>query len=159
MQRGEIRDWQAKIIRTEGVVDINSRVTFAVAEIIDPYKTNQTLAANSESVLPMGTYVSAEIAGIRIENLIKVPRSALRNQRQLLIVDDENKLRIRDVNILHTDDMYAYIDSGVETGERITLTAIEAPINGMRLRTTDGFEPVTSQPEEPVVATTEPVEQ
>ena len=103
----------------------------------------------------MGTYVSAEISGIRIDNLIKVPRSALRNQRQLLIVDDENKLRIRDVNILHTDDMYAYIDNGVETGERITLTAIEAPINGMRLRTTDGFEPVVEQQPETQVAENE----
>ena len=159
VQRGEIVSWQARIIRTEGVVDINSRVTFAVAQVIDPYKTNQTLAANDEPVLPMGTYVSAEISGVTIDNLIKVPRSSLRNQSQILVVDNENKLRIRDVDILHTDEAYAYINGGVESGERITLTAIEAPINGMRLRTTDGFEPEIEEQPETQVADNEQTEQ
>lgn len=159
IQKGKVATWQAKIIRTEGVVDINSRVTFAVALVNDPYKTNQTLVANDEPVLPIGTYVSAEINGITIDNLIKVPRSSLRNQRQLLVVDNENKLRIRDVDILHTDETHAYINGGIESGERITVTAIEAPINGMRLRTTDGFEPELKEPTATELAENEQTEQ
>ena len=159
IQKGQTVSWQAKIIRTEGVVDINSRVTFAVAQVIDPYKTNQTLVANNEPALPMGTYVSAEISGVTIDNLIKVPRSVLRSQSQLLVVDEDNKLRIRDVDILHTDDSYAYIKGGVDSGERITITAIEAPINGMRLRTTDGYLPEPTEQPETQIAENEQTDQ
>jgi multidrug efflux pump subunit AcrA (membrane-fusion protein) len=141
VQRGQVRQWQAQIIRTEGVVDENSRVTYAVAQVIDPYKINQTLDVVNETPLPMGTYVTAEIEGVSVDNIIKVPRISLRGQNQLLFVDEENKLRIRTVSVLKTDNQYAYIDGGAETGERITTTAIESPINGMRLRTTDGYQP------------------
>ncbi len=152
VQKSKEVQWQARIIRTEGVVDENSRVTFAVAQVIDPYNTNQTLAATNNPILPMGTYVSAEIMGVTVDNLIKVPRSALRSQSQLLVVDSDNKLRIRDVDILHTDETYAYIVGGIESGERVTVTAIEAPINGMRLRTTDGYEPPAEKSSETAVA-------
>jgi len=40
IQKGQLTRWSAKIIRTEGIVDESSRVTFAVAQIIDPYRTN-----------------------------------------------------------------------------------------------------------------------
>ena len=136
IQKGKLTNWEAKIIRTEGVVDENSRVTFAVAQVIDPYKTNQTLSATNTTVLPVGTYVTAEITGVSMDNLMKVPREALRGQNQVLIVDSESKLRIRDISVLYTDKTHAYINAGVSEGERIILTAIESPINGMSVRTT-----------------------
>ncbi len=34
---GATGEWQAEIVRTEGVVDEISRVVYAVAEVIDPY--------------------------------------------------------------------------------------------------------------------------
>ena len=137
VQKGQLTRWSAKIIRTEGIVDESSRVTFAVAQIIDPYRTNQTLIATDSEILPVGTYVTAEIAGVTMDNLMKVPREALRGQNQLMIVDADSKLRIRDISVLYTDKTYAYINAGVAEGERVILTAIESPINGMRVRTTD----------------------
>ena len=137
VQKGQLTRWPAKIIRTEGIVDESSRVTFAVAQIIDPYRTNQTLVATDSEILPVGTYVTAEIAGVTMDNLMKVPREALRGQNQLMIVDADSKLRIRDISVLYTDKTYAYINAGVAEGERVILTAIESPINGMRVRTTD----------------------
>ena len=137
VQKGQLTRWSAKIIRTEGIVDENSRVTFAVAQIIDPYRTNQTLVATDSAILPVGTYVTAEIAGVTMDNLMRVPREILRGQNQLMIVDADSKLRIRDISVLYTDKTYAYIDAGVVEGERVILTAIESPINGMRVRTTD----------------------
>ncbi len=34
---GSDKQWNAQIVRTEGVVDIGSRVIYAVAEVVDPY--------------------------------------------------------------------------------------------------------------------------
>ena len=131
-QKGRPAEWQAVIVRTEGVVDERSRVTYAVAQVRDPYRLHSDGFA-----LPVGTFVSATIEGTTVENVIKIPRIALRGADQVLVVDDENRIQIRTVNIVHADAEYAYIDGGVLPGERITTTAIEAPVNGMTVRTAD----------------------
>ena len=129
---GKPANWEARIVRSEGVVDEKSRVTYAVARIDDPYRLHR------EGIpLPVGTFVTADIAGRAMDDVIRVPRSALRAASQLLIVDDDNRIRIRDVDVIRSDARYAYIGGGVEAGERIAVSAIETPLNGMYVRTTD----------------------
>jgi multidrug efflux pump subunit AcrA (membrane-fusion protein) len=129
---GKPADWEARIVRSEGVVDEKSRVTYAVARIDDPY------CLHREGIpLPVGTFVTADIAGRAMDNVIRVPRSALRAASQLLIVDDDNRIRIRGVDVIRADARHAYIGGGVEAGERIAVSAIETPLNGMYVRTTD----------------------
>ncbi len=72
-----------------------------------------------------------------MQGLLRVPRHALHGSDQLLFVDSENRLRIRTVNIARADSEYAYINGGAEAGERVILTALESPINGMPVRTAD----------------------
>ena len=83
----------------------------------------------------MGTFVAAEIEGSTDLDVIRVPRGALRGADQVLVVDDENKIEIRSVDVIRTDQRFAYLSGGVKPGERITTTAIEAPTNGMSVRT------------------------
>ena len=128
-QKGRLQSWQARIVRTEGVVDVSSRVTYDVARIVDPY------ALRSDSVpLPMGTFVSATIAGAEAENIIRVPRSVVRGSDELVFVDDDNKLRIRKVTIIRGDANFVYVGGGAEVGERVVVTSLETPINGMAVR-------------------------
>lgn len=139
-QRGRQVEWTAQIVRSEGVVDESSRVTYAVAKIDDPY------ALDSDHVpLPMGTFVTASIEGVAMQGLLRVPRYALHGSDQLLFVDSENRLRIRNVNIVRADAEYAYISGGAEAGERVILTALESPINGMPVRTADDSEASRSE--------------
>jgi RND family efflux transporter MFP subunit len=132
VQKGRRMQWDAVIVRSEGVVDERSRVTYAVAQVQDPYRLHSDGVA-----LPIGSFVSASIEGATVDNVIRIPRTALRGSEQVLVVDDENKIRIRTVNIVYADAEYAYVDAGVVAGERITTTAIEAPVNGMSVRTAD----------------------
>lgn len=129
--RGRTETWDARIARTEGVVDDRSRVTYAVARVDDPYGLER---GNDCVPLPMGTFVAAEIDGRTVEDVIRVPRQALRGNSELMFVDDESRLRIRTVDVLRTDRNFAYLEAGAEPGERISLTAIESPVNGMRVR-------------------------
>ena len=133
VQRGDTAHWPARIVRTEGVVDENNRVTYAVARIEDPYRLNTGSEAGSP--LPMGTFVAASIEGTTVRNVIRVPRSSLRGNDQLLFVDEDSRLRIGTVDVLRADAQYAYLRGGAQAGDRISLTAIESPINGMRVRT------------------------
>lgn len=130
VQKGRRELWNAYIVRSEGVVDEQSRVTYVVAHVDDPYKLH------SEGVpLPIGTFVAASIQASNTVDVMQVPRSAVRGSDQLLFVNAENKIEIRSVSILRSDAAYVYVNGGAEPGERITTTAIAAPTNGMSVRT------------------------
>jgi RND family efflux transporter MFP subunit len=130
-QRGQQSRWDAQVVRTEGVVDEKTRVTYVVARISDPYQLNSSAGVQP---LPMGSFVSARIDGRQIANVVRVPRSALRGGNQLLLVDKDLQLRIRTVDVLRADGEYAWLQGTGLAGERISLTPIESPVNGMRVR-------------------------
>ena len=143
-RKGRPESWDAQVVRTEGVVDERSRVTYAVAEIRDPYRLH-----NDGTPIPVGTFVAAEIVGIESVAAIRIPRTALRGADQVLVVTDDDKIDIRAVDIAYTDQTFAYVTGGVAPGERITTTAIEAPTDGMSVRTADS--PRNEDGDEPVV--------
>ena len=130
VQRGKRAEWQAQIVRGEGVVDESSRVTYAVARVHDPYRLH-----DGGTPLPMGTFVAAEIAGTGLDGIVRVPRTALRGSDQLIFVDDESRIRIRSVEIARADAAFIYVSTGAAPGDRIVTTALETPVNGMRVRT------------------------
>ena len=129
IQKGESVDWQARIVRSEGVVDEASRVTYAVARIADPY----FLHSEGPS-LPMGTFVSAIIEGASADNVIRIRREYVRGSDEVVVVDDNNKLDIRIVNIIRADEDFIYVTAGVESGERILSTSLQSPVTGMSVR-------------------------
>lgn len=132
VQRGKPVEWQAQIVRSEGVVDENSRVTYAVARVTDPYRLH-----TEGTPLPMGTFVTATIEGSTLDGIVRVPRSALRGSDQLIFVDDESRLRIRNIQIARADARYVYVSGGAEPGDQIVVTSLETPVNGMKVRTGD----------------------
>ena len=132
VQRGKLVTWNARIVRSEGVVDESSRVTYAVARIKDPYRRH------SDGVpLPMGTFVTASIEGSTLEGIVRVPRSALRGSDQLIFVDEDSRIRIRDIRITRADEDYVYVSGGAVPGDRIVVSAIDTPVNGLKVRTGD----------------------
>ena len=130
-QLGPLAKWEGQIVRSEGVVDEKTRVTYAVARIDDPYALQD---ANSSLPLPMGTFVSAEIKTRTDYTVIPVPTAALKNNRQVIVVNSENRIQLKDVKILNADAKYAYLIDGLDEGERIVITPIENAMNGMVVR-------------------------
>ena len=131
-REGQPASWTGRIVRSEGVVDEKTRVTYAVARVEDPYALH--VAPGQGTPLPVGTFVSAAIEGRTVANVLRIPRTALRGNRQLVVVDDSSRLQIRNVTLLRTDADYAYVVEGVSEGERISLTVIDNPVNGMKVR-------------------------
>ena len=149
-QKGKRMRWDAELVRSEGVVDERSRVTYAVAQLDDPYQLHGDGIA-----LPIGTFVAAEITGSGAYDVIRIPRTALRRAGQVLVVDDENKIDIRSVAVIRSDERFAYVGSGVAPGERITTTAIEAPTNGMSVRTAESIAAESAENGDTVATPTE----
>ena len=130
VQKGRVTEWPARIVRTEGVVDEKSRVTYAVARIEDPYRLH-----GNGPMLPVGTFVTATIAGTVAEGIIRIPRVVVRGSNQVVFVDEDDKIRMRTVDIARSDEDFVYVRGGASPGERIVLTTLESPINGMSVRT------------------------
>ena len=145
IQKGARSEWSANIVRTEGVVDENSRVTYVVALVSDPYRLH-----SEGSPLPVGTFVAASIEGSTAVNVMRVPRGMVRGSDELILVDNDNLLRFRTVNVVRSDADYVYINDGVVAGERVVATALESPINGSHVRIvgdTDSTEVASSEGE------------
>jgi RND family efflux transporter MFP subunit len=120
-------EWQAEIIRTEGVVDVKSRVTYAVARVIDPYGV---LGLSSQSELRVGTFVRAEIEGIQVDDVIVLPRAVLSTSNTVLVANDKNELEIRPVSVIRAEPRRVYISDGLKSGEWVITTLLDAPIPG-----------------------------
>lgn len=127
---GETRTWEARLIRTEGVVDETSRVLYAVAEVVDPYGL---LGESTQDELRMGTFVRAAIEGRFIENAVILPRFVLRNDNTVLVANEERELEVRQVTVARAEPDEVYLSGGVSDGELVITTTLDAPIPGTRL--------------------------
>lgn len=129
---GQPLQWQANIVRTEGVLDERSRVIYAVAEIQDPYQREGTGVP-----LQFGRFVQAQISGIAATQVTKVPRHLLRPGNQLLVVDAEQQLQFRQVQLSRADADFAYIGNGFEAADRLVISPVTNPLAGTQVRLTE----------------------
>lgn len=127
---GNRKQWQAKIIRTEGVVDESSRLVYAVAQVVDPYTV---LGQSHQNELKIGTFVYAEIEGLRVENVVVLPRYVVQADHTVFVVNDQNKLEILPVEVLRAEAKKVYISSGIDAGTRVITTTLDAPVPGTQL--------------------------
>ena len=125
---GRTYSWTGEIIRTEAEIDMKSRMVHVVARVENEAQ---------ETPLNVGMYVEAEIEGVLAENIVVLPRNALRNGNQVLVVDAEDKLRFRHVTPLRLYGDQVLIQSGLDAGERVCISPIQTAIDGMPVNAID----------------------
>lgn len=125
--------WQGEIVRSEGVFDTTSRVLYVVAQVQDPYG----LAADRAEPLRVGTFVTAEIDGTAGGELFAIPRHSLTQGDTIWVVDEQYRIQPREVEIVRTDETFAFISSGLDNGDRYATTPIDQPLPGMQVRVND----------------------
>lgn len=148
----EARRWAAEIIRTEGVVDVTSRVVYAVAQVVDPYGV---LGQSTQDELKVGSFVRAEIEGKAADNVVVLPRYVLQNDHTVLVANADMELEVRSVTVARAEPRMVYLTAGVEDGERVITTTLDAPIPGMKLKLA-GEAPAPEQPPAPQIVDSDP---
>jgi len=131
---GKTFEWEGRIVRTEGEIDPTSRMVHVVAQIKDPYAKG---ADPERPPLAVGMFVQAEIEGRMVTEVAVLPRAALRGRDQLLVVDANDRLRFRQVTVDRTTGTEVIVAGGIESGERVCLSPLEAVTDGMLVRTFD----------------------
>jgi RND family efflux transporter MFP subunit len=139
-------NWQGRIVRTQAAVDRQTRLIYAIAEVSDPYGS----AASGNMPLAVGLFVTAEIDGVRPRTAFVIPRLALRSADKVYVINDEDKLEIRVVEVLSTSDDFVLLASGVEAGEQVVTSTIPAAIDGMKVKA------ISRQPEDGQTASLNP---
>jgi RND family efflux transporter MFP subunit len=123
--------WTGRVVRTEGEIDAHTRMVYAVAQVDDPYARGDD---PDRPPLAVGLFVEAEIQGRAVRDAIVLPGSALRDTKRVLVVDEEDRLRFREVEVLRADRRQVVIGSGLAAGERVCISPLEAVTDGMRVR-------------------------
>ena len=132
---GEEHHWKGKLVRTEATIDQNSNTVQTIIRVQQPLSVDKISAVGSRNIpLPIGLFVQAEIIGKRVDDIIALPRSVIRNNNQVLVVNAENKMYYREVEIYRLEEDRVLISSGLLPGELICTSPIQAVVDGMSVQ-------------------------
>ena len=109
-------------MRTEAQIDTASRMVNVVARID---------SAGEEALPAVGLFVNADIEGLLVDDIVVLPRNALRNGNRVLVVDEDNRLHFRDIEPLRLYQDDVLIEAGLQAGERVCVSPMQTPIDGM----------------------------
>jgi len=125
---GEEKCWPGYVVRTTGQVDITSRLISVVVEVSEPFKDS----SSTPPLLP-GMFVEVLIDGKILRNAIAVPRDAMRNNNEVWVAKD-GQLHVQPLEIIRADRDFAYADSGLDDGDMIIVSSLDAVIEEMKVR-------------------------
>lgn len=135
MYGGQKYNWPGKLVRIEASIDPSSNTVQTIIRVSQPSTDVEQDENGLRTIpLPIGLYVEADIQGRTVENIISLPRSVIRNNNQVLIVDAENKMYYREVEIFRLEEQQVLISSGILPGERICISPIQAVVDGMAVQ-------------------------
>ncbi len=125
----QTHQWQGRLVRTEGSIDVQSRQLFVIGQITDPYVRKPESPA-----LKIGQFLEAEIFGKRLENVFVIPRTAVRGQNSIQLIDAEDRLQRREINIIWRDAKNLITSGPLEPGEKLCLTALPFAADGIKVQ-------------------------
>jgi RND family efflux transporter MFP subunit len=128
---GREHRWTGHIVRTEAEIDPRTRMVHVIAQVPRPYERD---SRDTRPPLAAGLFVTAEIVGRSAENVIRVPRAALAAGGSVWIVDANNQLQRRPIEILRFERETAIVSQGLKPNERISLLEPRLAREGLAIR-------------------------
>jgi len=132
--------WDAQTPPLHGVVesleqiDSESKMAYLLIRVDDPLLQNTH--TNNQKPLLLNGFVQVTIQGKKLQQILKVPQQLVHNGNQLWILQKDNRLHITKATKLWEDENYIYLPASIlQEGEALVKTYLEAPVEGMRLRT------------------------
>ncbi|MEM8500140.1 MAG: efflux RND transporter periplasmic adaptor subunit [Pseudomonadota bacterium] len=107
---GKQKHWRGVIDRLEASIDTQSRMVFAVARV----------PGGNDQAPPVGLFVKASISGQQLDKALLIPRVALRDNNNVLVVNQDNILVKRTVDILRIRGDELIIKSGLKDGDLVS---------------------------------------
>jgi len=117
-----------RIIRLLPDVEKEGLMARLLIEVDDPMSLG-----DGGTPLLLGSFVRAAIEGKRLDNVFQVPRASLKEENAVLLVTEENTLHVQPVSVLWKNSHDVFVGKGLQTGDRIIVSQVAAPVEGMPL--------------------------
>jgi RND family efflux transporter MFP subunit len=137
---GRINTWEGRLVRTEASVDARTRLIYGTVEVRNPF------AAGNRTPLAPGMFVSARLEGSSRETLVAAPRSALKRNEYVYVVTAGNTIDVRQVRPAQTTADEVLFREGVADGERVVVSVLTSPQQGMAVTPIDRAGESAAQP-------------
>jgi len=113
--------WKAKIVRSDGALDDNSLELFAIARVDDPFGWK-----SGNPPLRIGQPVTAFIAGKVLTNVVALPRMAVRQLDQIILIDKQYlTLTPKTILPVWADEQHVVVrDPEIHDGVLLSLTQL-----------------------------------
>ncbi|GJL58523.1 MAG: secretion protein HlyD [Nitrospirales bacterium] len=121
-----------RVVRLLTDLEPNGRMARLLVAIQDPLNLEEQHGRLPRVLL--GSYLRAEIQGQELARLAKVDRRWIHDQNTVWLMNTDNTLAIRQVTIAYRGQHEVFISEGLETGDRLVITDISAPTDGMPVR-------------------------
>ncbi len=118
--------WPGRVVRAQGKLDERTRMINVVIRVDKPYETKPPLAA--------GLFVTVDIEGRTLENAVMIPRSALRGNNVVWVVDKNGQLKFRTVTVARLTPNAVLLEGGLNDGEIVVVSSLNAVTDGMKVR-------------------------
>ncbi|UTW46623.1 efflux RND transporter periplasmic adaptor subunit [bacterium SCSIO 12696] len=140
---GQNHQWYGRLVRIEATIDPQTRLIHGVAEVKAPY--SPASASQSGQPFAVGLFVSATIDSKTIEAHV-IPSAALHSGNTIYVIEND-RLQIREIDVLSHLNNQVIVSDGLEAGERVVISPIKDPINGMLINPVDNLQPASSSPD------------
>lgn len=128
---GRIQAWDGRLVRTEASVDARTRLVYGVVEVRDPFSSRHS------APLAPGMFVQTRLEGSSRETLVAAPRSALKRNEFVYVVTTNNTIDVRQVRPAQTTADEVLFREGVADGERVVVSVLTSPRQGMAVTPID----------------------
>lgn len=122
-------EWHGRVLHVTGKVSETSRMATVIIAVPDPLGLHSD--GNSPKLM-LDDYVSVKIHGKTLVSVIELPRSALRDGNTVWVFNGK-ALEIRNVVLAWKQEDRVFVRSGLETGEKVIVSDLSTPVQGMRL--------------------------
>ncbi|MDY6951305.1 MAG: efflux RND transporter periplasmic adaptor subunit [Thermodesulfobacteriota bacterium] len=127
--------------RYEGIVKA------VLPQINSETRQKQALIEFKGEGVSLGAYASLTLPGPSFENVVVLPKEALRPGNTVWVLSENSTLKIRTVTVLAEDMVHVVIGKGLAGRDRVVLSHIASPLEGMELRVRA---PLAEGPQNPI---------
>jgi RND family efflux transporter MFP subunit len=117
------------VIKLLGDLQQEGRMARILIEVRDPLGLRQK--GKTRLPLLIGEYVRLEISGRQLNNVYRIPRTALRDNTRIWVASSADTLKIREVDILWRDSETVLFRDGLQPGDRLIVSELPTPVDGM----------------------------
>lgn len=122
---------QGHVVRLLGDMERAGRLARALIRIDDPLGLKD---GGPATPFLLGSYVHVKIDAGRLEGVLAINRSALRDGNRIWVVDEKGELRIKEVEIVRRENETVFIKNVIAADEALIVSPLKVALPGMKVK-------------------------